>query len=153
MEWVAALSGQVVGLDTAPLIYFIEENPVYLETIRPFFVALDRGDLRVVTSTVTLLEVLVHPLRRGEKELAQQYRDILIGVKGLVTISLTQDIAEEAARLRACYSIRTPDAIQIATALRAGATCLITNDTRFPILPDLSIIVLDELIAKARFES
>ncbi|MHB1356468.1 MAG: type II toxin-antitoxin system VapC family toxin [Anaerolineae bacterium] len=153
MEWVAALSGQVVGLDTAPLIYFIEENPVYLETIRPFFVALDRGDLQVVTSTVTLLEVLVHPLRRGERELAQQYRDILIGVKGLATISLTLDIAEEAARLRACYSIRTPDAIQIATVLRAGATCFITNDTRFPLIPGLSIIILDELKAKSRLES
>ena len=43
MEWVTALQGQVVGLDTTPLIYFIEENPTYLETIRPFFVAMDRS--------------------------------------------------------------------------------------------------------------
>jgi len=27
MEWIEALRGSVVGLDTAPLIYFIEENP------------------------------------------------------------------------------------------------------------------------------
>lgn len=31
MEWIAQLQGQVVGLDTAPLIYFIEENQTYLE--------------------------------------------------------------------------------------------------------------------------
>ena len=60
MEWVADLSGKVVGLDSAPLIYFIEEHPAYLATVRPFFEALDRGEFTVVTSMVTLLEVLVH---------------------------------------------------------------------------------------------
>ena len=61
MEWIATLQGEVVGLDTTPLIYLIEENPTYLETIRPFFLAMDRGAFRVVTSTVTLPEVLVRP--------------------------------------------------------------------------------------------
>jgi len=31
MEWLAQLQGQIVGLDTAPLIYFIEENSTYLK--------------------------------------------------------------------------------------------------------------------------
>jgi hypothetical protein len=38
------LQREIVGLDTAPLIYFIEENPDYLNTVRPFFVSVDRGD-------------------------------------------------------------------------------------------------------------
>ena len=149
MEWVTALQGQVVGLDTTPLIYFIEENPTYLETIRPFFVAMDRGEFSVVTSTVTLLEVLVHPFRRGERNLAQQYRDILLGAKGLTTIPLSQDIAEEAARLRASHNIRTPDAIQMATALRAGASRFLTNDARLPSLVELKVLVLDDLRAES----
>ncbi len=149
MAWVTALQGQVVVLDTAPLIYFIEENPTYLEMLRPFFVAMDRGEFSVLTSTVTLLEVLVHPLRRGERELAQQYRDTLLGAAGLITISLSPDIAEEAARLRARHNIRTPDAIQMATALRAGASRFLTNDVRLPSLPDLQVLVLDELKAKS----
>jgi hypothetical protein len=37
MEWLIQLQGQVVGLDTAPLIYFIEQNEVYLESVRAFF--------------------------------------------------------------------------------------------------------------------
>jgi hypothetical protein len=40
MEWIAALQGKVVGLDTMPLIYFIEENPTYLETVRHLFEAI-----------------------------------------------------------------------------------------------------------------
>ena len=61
MGWVDDLHDRVVGVDTAPLIYFIEENADYVDAVRPFFEALDRGDLRVVTSTITLLEVLIHP--------------------------------------------------------------------------------------------
>ena len=61
MEWVEKLHGTVVGLDTAPLIYFIEKNPAYLFTIRSFFEAVEHGDIQVLTSTLTLTEVLVHP--------------------------------------------------------------------------------------------
>ncbi len=54
MEWIARLQGKVVGLDTAPLIYFMERNPKYIEMMRLFFKSFDRGDFRLVTSTVTL---------------------------------------------------------------------------------------------------
>lgn len=37
MEWIAQLQGYVVGLDSAPLIYFIEQNPTYLEIMRLLF--------------------------------------------------------------------------------------------------------------------
>ena len=77
MAWVERLRGAVVGLDTAPLIYFIEENPSYIDLVEPFFVAVARGEIRVVTSVVTMIEVLVNPFRRGDRELAKQYRDIL----------------------------------------------------------------------------
>jgi hypothetical protein len=70
MEWLDAFRGTVVALDTAPLIYLIEENPIYLPIVRPFFERLDLGEFRVVTSVVTLAEVLVHPMRQGDHELA-----------------------------------------------------------------------------------
>jgi len=145
MEWLATLQGEVVGLDTTPLIYFIEENPIYLEMVRSFFEAMDRREFSVVTSMVTLLEVLVHPFRRGDAALAQQYRDILLSAAGLTTIALSRDIAEEAARLRATSNIRTPDAIQMATAIQEGASFFLTNDARLPSLPELTVLVLDEL--------
>lgn len=147
MEWIEALQGKVVGLDTTPLIYFIEENPTYLDMLHPFFEAMDRGEFNVVTSIVTLLEVLVHPFRRGDTRLAQQYRDILLNADNLTTIFLSQDIAEEAARLRAVHNIRTPDAIQMATAINGGASFLLTNDSGLPSLPELSLLVLDGLKA------
>ena len=145
MEWLNSLRGSVVGLDTAPLIYFIEENPAYLNVVEPFFGAIDRNEFTVVTSIVTLLEVLVHPMRRGDQKLAHRYRDLLYNSQGLTTISLSQEIAEEAARLRATYKLLTPDAIQMATASKAAASFFLTNDIRLPSLPGLQVLVLDKL--------
>ncbi len=65
MGWIDALRGKKAGLDTAPFIYFIEENQTYLSLIRPFFEALDQGSFTGITSAVTLLEVLVQPFRRN----------------------------------------------------------------------------------------
>ena len=54
MEWIDSLKGEIVGLDTAPLIYYIEEHPAYLESVRYFFEAVDRGDFKVVTMLIRL---------------------------------------------------------------------------------------------------
>ena len=99
MEWLTQLQGQVVGLDTAPLIYFIEQNDTYLELVRAFFKAMNQGQFQVVTSTLTLTEVLVHPIGLGNLELAQQYRDIIIDEENLATLPVSVKIAEVAAKL------------------------------------------------------
>jgi len=145
VEWINDLRGKTIGLDTAPLIYFMEENPAYLETVRQFFEAMDRSDFMVVTSTVTLLEVLVQPLRNNNSELASEYRDILLNSK-LITLEVSNTIAELAAQLRASHNLRTPDAIQLGAALNAGASHFFTNDVRLPEIPSIQILSLDELI-------
>jgi len=118
-----------------------------LPILDPFFENFDKGSIRVVTSVITLSEVLVKPLRDGDTQLAQQYRDILLNIEGLTTVEVSVDIAEKMAQLRSQYSLRTPDAIQIATALQSGATALLTNDVRWLVLPNLQILVLDKFIA------
>ena len=134
MEWIETLRGAIVGLDTAPLIYFIEENPTYLPIVGRFFEAVDRGEFRVVTSVLTLTEVLVHPLRHGDHNLADQYRRILLQANQITMVPVSESISEEAAQLRAKHGLRTPDAIQLATAIRSGAASFLTNDSRLPTL-------------------
>lgn len=146
MEWLDRIRGKTVGLDTSPLIYFIEESPKYLGVTDPFFEALGHGEFQAVTSTVTLLEVLVHPLRNDNPELAKQYREILLNSANLTVLAVSRDIAEEAAQIRAKSNIRTPDAIQIATALYGGASFFLTNDLSLKTLPYLTILTLDSLL-------
>lgn len=146
MEWVDRLQGEVIGLDTAPIIYFIEEHPIYLAPMRYFFQALERGSFRAITSTVTLLEVLVQPLRENNVSLADEYRDILLNASNLQTMGVSDAVAEQAARLRAQYDLRTPDAIQMGTAVHEGASFFLTNDTRLPSVSNLNLLVLDNLL-------
>lgn len=145
MEWVSALRGEIIGLDTAPLIYFIERHPSHIARLRPFFAAAERREFRIVTSLVTLLEVLLHPLRSGREDLMREYRDILLRSASLTALPVGEAIAEEAARLRASRNLKTPDAIQPATAKVAGASWFLTNDGGLPALPGISMLIVDRL--------
>ena len=146
MEWIAALRGSTVALDTGPLIYFIEEHPTYIAKVRPFFEAVEREEFQVVTSFITLVEVLVHPIRAGRMELANEYRHVLLHSPQLTTIPVDETIAEKAAELRARHNIRTPDAIQLATALAAGASWFLTNDAELGRIAGVATLVLKDLL-------
>jgi len=146
MEWIRKLRGRIVGLDTAPLIYFIERHPTYLPFVDPFFEAVELGDVQAVTSTLTLTEVLVRPYRHGNRSLGQQYSSILLHSRNLKTLPVSAAIAAEAARLRAAHGLKTPDSIQVATAQLSNATAFLSNDTGIASIPGLELILLDRLL-------
>ena len=144
MGWLDSFTGKTIGLDTAPIIYFIEEGR-YLDVTKPFFESLSRRDFNAVTSTITLLEVLVQPYRDGNAALAEKYRDILMNSENLLIVPLVNDIADSAANIRGKYGIRVPDSIQIATAVYSGATVFLTNDKNLKKIKEIEVIVLDEI--------
>jgi predicted nucleic acid-binding protein len=148
MECIVKLHGTTVGLDSAPLIYFIERHPTYLPLVRPFFEAVERGEIQVATSALTLTEVLVHPYKRGNRFLAQQYSRILLHTRNLRTVHVSPEIATEAAQMRAAYGLKTPDAIQLATAQVSGATSFLTNDMGLAPISGLQLILLDRVLTQ-----
>jgi predicted nucleic acid-binding protein len=111
-----------------------------------FFEAVDRDDFKVVTSTITLLEVLVQPFRHNNITLAEEYRSILLNSANVTTVGISESVAEQAASLRAQHNIRTPDAIQLAAAIQEDASFFLTNDSRLPEVSSLKILILDDLI-------
>jgi predicted nucleic acid-binding protein len=135
-----------VAIDTAIVIYFAERNARYVDAIRPLFEAADRGEVRLVTSAITLLEVLVIPYRAGDVVLARRYEDFLSGSRGLTLVELGRPILRAAAHLRATHGIRTPDAIQLAAALTERCGSFLTNDRRLPSLAGLPVFQLGELV-------
>ena len=48
----------------------------------------------------------------------------------------------EAADLRARFNLRTPDAIQVATAIIAGAQAFITNDARLKSVTEIPVLLI-----------
>ncbi len=147
MGLVDGLRGLRVSLDTAPIIYFIEKHPKYLNIVRPVFLEIDAGNIEAITSTITLLEVLVHPFRTGNDTLAEEYRDILLYSKGLTTFEILHEVSEKSSRLRAKYSIKTPDAIQIAIGILYGANKYLTNDPDLRKVSEIQVLILDDFLA------
>jgi predicted nucleic acid-binding protein len=119
-----------VFLDTAPLIYFIEGHSQYREKLNQIFDLNDKGHFVFITSSITLLEVLVKPLKDGQIKLAEKYINILTNAQGIEVLEVTNALAIKAAELRAKYNLRTPDAIQLATAIEYNADYFLTNDLR-----------------------
>ena len=88
---------------------------------------LDRGD-QLLTSTLTLGELLVKPMENGAADLCQRYEQALNA--SAVLIPFDTRAAVQYARLRCDRSIRPPDAIQLACASAARVDLFITNDER-----------------------
>jgi len=145
---VDEVRGQKICIDTAPVIYFIEQHTKYQNMIRPVFEEIASGNIEAITSTITLLEVLVHPLRTGDEALAGKYRDILLSSKGLTTFEISHEVSEMASKLRAKYSIRTPDAIQIAVGNLNHATKFLTNDPDLKKVSDIKILILNDYLTQ-----
>jgi predicted nucleic acid-binding protein len=141
-----ALTGVArLGLDTAPIIYFIEAHPQYDAATSALFQLIADGAITGVTSVISLLEVLVQPLRQGNTQLQQQYQDLLLHSTNFQTVPVSAEVAGLGAELRARYQLRTPDALQIAAALNAGCTAFVTNDIALRRVMELRVLVLDEL--------
>lgn len=140
---MADLGAGAVGVDTAIFIYFIEEQPQFLPLIEPLFKAVDEGRQEIITSALTLLEVLVVPYRSGNRLLADRYEALLTRSRGVRVVDLTRELLRGAAQLRAVTSVKTPDAIQLVAALTAGCTTFLTNNRRLPLIPGLRIVQLN----------
>ena len=147
MDVIERIARRPVFIDTAPFIYFIERHPRCHPIIRPAFESLSEGSFAGTTSAITLLEVLVQPLRQGRADLARECRSILTESSGIRLMPVTTEAAEMAADLRERHSIRVADAIQAAAGIRQNCAVFITNDARLKCLTEFAdVIVLADLV-------
>jgi predicted nucleic acid-binding protein len=135
-----------IALDTSIFIYQLESNPRYVLLTDTIFQWLEREKKGAVTSTVTMTELLVQPYRDGAEQSVDQFYALLSTYPNLEWIAPDLLIADIAARIRADHRLRTPDALQAATAIHAGATALVTNDPAFKRVERFETIVLDQLL-------
>jgi uncharacterized protein len=114
--------------DTNLFIYLFEGHGALRKRVADLREAmLDRGD-QLVSSTLTLGEVLVKPVEQRNTELAAKYEESITASSLLVPFDVRA--ARIYATLRCDRSIRAPDAIQLSCAAGAGVDLFITNDER-----------------------
>ncbi len=138
-------AGQLVYVDAQVVIYSVEQRGAWKPALEPLWAAYQAGTVDVVTSELSLLEVLVRPLREHDQPTAAAYRDALGG--GLARmLPISPEVIERAARLRAAVrSLRTPDAIHAATAIQAGCVAFLSNDQGFRQVAGLPLVLLCDL--------
>ena len=144
----AVRSASIVYLDSAPLVYYIQDNQTFSGLISPIIDAIPRGEKKGVTSYLTLLELLVMPFKKKRGDLVDKYRRVLLKSPHMHLLPLGEDVAEEAARIRASYRFRTPDAVQLASAKLSRADIFITNDRKLRRYKEVRVLVLSEHLGK-----
>jgi predicted nucleic acid-binding protein len=136
--------GSRVYLDTAPIIYIVEQVPEYQAILHSLLEKLAAGEIDFFSSELTLTEALVMPIKNQNQALVNFYDRFLHTYLNLQPI--TVPILKNAAQLRATQNFKTPDAIHAATAQITQCDLLITNDRTFSRLRTIPVIVLRDLI-------
>jgi predicted nucleic acid-binding protein len=125
--------GDRVLLDSTTLIAYLDGGEpvsplathVVDELVRP-------GRNRAIVSMVTVMEVLVRPLRLGPGEPYRHVLDFLTRFPNLAPLAIDLAVAQEAASLRATHRFSSPDALVIATGIVGQVGHLVTNDRDWP---------------------
>ncbi len=128
-------------------IYQLEANPRYHGLANTILEWIEGPHGKAVTSTVTMLEILVQPYRLGDIQRVNSFYALLSTYPHLQWLEPTLEIADRAAKLRADHGLRTPDALQIATALEGGSSGFVSNDTDFGKVTELDVLILDDLLS------
>ena len=125
----ALRSGDRILLDTTSLIAYLDRR----EAISPFAIhvvneMVQSGRNPAVVSMISVMEVLVRPLRVGATGPYQHLLDFLTRFPNLTPMPVDLAVAQEAASLRAAFRLSTADALIVATGVMAQVHHLVTND-------------------------
>lgn len=145
---IKALAGHsVIGIDTAPIIYYFEENPHFFSLMQTLIRYVEENDgCRLITSPITVAEIFAFPFRNNRQDLAGIYKSALLESKTIFVHSMALSDYVRAAELRARYNIKTPDALQIAGCLAAGCDIFVTNDVQLQRVKEINVLVLADFL-------
>lgn len=133
---------QKIGIDTVVFIYLLENKGAAAERATQLLKRVEAGSMEAVFSSIGMIEILTGPKQLGREDLAVQYKEYLARFPHLTIAGINERIVDIAADLRARYSIRTPDAIHIATAIDFGAEQFFTNDRALKKIKEISITLI-----------
>jgi predicted nucleic acid-binding protein len=95
---------------------------------------------------VTWAEILAKPFAEKNFSLADEIKFTLKSFASLSVVTIDEKLAEAAALIRVRYTLRLPDALQIAAALQEEATLFLTNDKRVKKVDAIEILVLSDFL-------
>lgn len=139
-------AGSDVYLDANAIIYTVEHVEPFSSRLAALWQTVQAGQLHVITSELTLLEVLVKPIREQRQDIEDAFRAVLQRSPDVSMLPISLGVLERAAQLRASTHLKTPDALHAATALEHGCALFLTNDPAFRRVPGLAVTLLSDLV-------
>lgn len=135
----------IIFLDANVIIYQVEGAANFhdrvLDTVQELLRKHPRASFAV--SRLSVLECLVKPVREGSSTIIDRYR-AFFAASGLQVVDISSQVIETALLLRAHQGLRTPDAIQAASALSLnGPVVFLTGDKAFGKVAGLSVRVIE----------
>ncbi len=125
-------------LDTAPVIYTIEQVPFYAVAVDA---RLSGPEIVLVASDLTRMECRVKPLRDSDADLLKDYDDYFEKAVMEIVV-LSREVMDCATKIRAQYGFRTPDAIHLAAAVMSNCDMFLTNDYRLDRFSEIAIEIV-----------
>lgn len=134
-------------MSAAPLVY-VDSNALIAiveagNLMHDFVECVADGAITLVTSELTLTEVLVKPMRDANADLAQTYERVLGDADFIRTEAIRLPLLRDTARIRAETGNKIADAIHVATAVASGSAFIVSSDQRLRTPPTLARIPVD----------
>lgn len=139
------LRGSRVYFDVNPIIYFIEQNTQFAETVTPVFEMIGDGSIVAFTSELSLTEILIKPIRDNRIQVIQAHKELLLDPELVTLISPNQDTFLLAAELGGKLAMRAPDAIHMACAIESKCKYFITNDKSIKSTGNVTVVLVGDL--------
>ncbi|MGB3294136.1 MAG: PIN domain-containing protein [Phormidesmis sp.] len=142
------LRGSRIYLDANIWIYALENFAKYSRSLQALLEATDAGILTIVTSELSLSEILVKPYRETDVAKQKSYTEFLVDTTNVTALPIERDILISAAKIRANTKLKLPDAIHAASAMASECTTFLTNDKAFQTVPGLHVVLLSQAAEK-----
>ena len=134
-----------IFIDTAPFIYLLEDNPIYSERLRKYVSECFYAGTQFCTSFLTIAEYCVIPYRLNCPQKIVDFERFITDAK-IELIDLTKEITKTSAQIRAKYSsIKTMDALQIASACQENCSLFLTNDKQLRQVTEINCLLVEDL--------
>jgi predicted nucleic acid-binding protein len=136
--------GMTLFLDACAIIYLIESQEQLGQKTRFLVTQALQNKAQLVISRLSFLECRILPLKQKDDELLLRYNEFF-NLPSLHIVELTADVINLATDLRANYSssLRTPDALQLACALKANADKFLTGDKKLASIQEIEILIVE----------
>jgi len=138
-----------IFLDTMFFIYHFENNARFQRLTTGVLNLVENGKIQCSTSYLTLMEILVKPMKDSRQDLVEAYTMIFETFPNLTLIPLGKSVAYRAAYFRSSYNIKPADSIQLASAEVSNSDLFLTNDRELIQIKELKIHYLDDIVKKS----